>query len=258
MIVNQRWRHGRASYRPAGETIVTSEYAVERLPEGTARAFVIGHHYSSSYPAARERFGLFRGSELVGVAVFSHPCSDRVLTNVFPDVPTTETVELGRFVLLDEVPGNGETWFLGQVFRDLRRNGYAGVVSFSDPIARTSAAGAVVFPGHIGTIYQAHNAAYLGRTVPRSIRLLPDGTMLSARSIQKIRGAEKGWRGVVDTLLEHGAPTFSGERREWLTVALQKTTRILRHAGNHRYAWGFTPVTRRMLVSGAYPKVGAA
>jgi len=255
---NQRWREGRASYRPAAETIVTAEYSVEALPELDAKSFVVEHHYSSSYPAARGRFGLFHRSHLVGVAVLSHPCSDRVLTNVFPGVPTLEAVELGRFVLLDRVPGNGETWFLARVFHALRREGFAGVVSFSDPVARTSAAGDVVFPGHIGTIYQAHNAAYLGLSTPRSLRLLPNGKVLSDRAIQKVRGGERGWGRVVELLCEHGAPPFGGDRREWLQRALQVTTRVLRHGGNHRYAWGLTPSTRRQLEGGPYPKKVAA
>src|ERR671937_3248818 len=78
------------------------------------------HHYAGSYPAARWRFGLFRRSVLQGVAVFSHPCHDRVLTAVFPG-RATDSVELGRFILLDGVPGNGESWFLGRCFAHLRR-----------------------------------------------------------------------------------------------------------------------------------------
>ncbi len=35
--------------------------------------------------------------------------------------------ELGRFVLLDSVPANGESFFLGQCFTLLRREGLAGV-----------------------------------------------------------------------------------------------------------------------------------
>ena len=55
----QRWREGRDSYRPAGETIRAAEYDVAPLEESPAKAFVIGQHYSRSYPAARFRFGLF-------------------------------------------------------------------------------------------------------------------------------------------------------------------------------------------------------
>ena len=92
-------------------------------------------HYNppllSLLPAARFRIGLYRHGDLAGVAVFSHPCSNAVLTNVF-QAPLLSTVELGRFLLLDFVGGNGETWFLARAFEILRSRGIVGVVSFSD------------------------------------------------------------------------------------------------------------------------------
>lgn len=254
----QRWRAGRDSYRPAGEVIRPSDYEVAELDEGGAKAFVVHHHYSRSYPAARFRFGLYRRGVLSGVAVFSHPCNDKVLTRTF-DVPAAEAVELGRFVLVDEVPGNGETWFLARCFAGLRGR-VAGVVSFSDPVARRTDAGDVVFPGHIGTIYQAHNAVYLGRGTARTLRLLPDGRVLSARALQKVRARERGWRYVVDQLVEAGAapPRLHEDLAAWLSSALRATTRTLRHAGNHRYAWAFSRALGRRLERQPYPKELAA
>jgi hypothetical protein len=253
----QRWREGRDSYRPAGEVIRPAEYEVAELSEARAKAFVVEHHYSRSYPAARFRFGLYRGGALAGVAVYSHPCNDRVLTRTF-GVPATEAVELGRFVLLDEVPGNGETWFLARTFERLRAE-VAGVVSFSDPVARATASGRVVFAGHIGTIYQAHNAAYLGRGTARTLRLLPDGRVLSARAIQKVRAEERGWRYVVAQLVAAGAvePETGEDLSPWLSRSLRAVTRPLRHPGNHRYAWAFSRVVARRLERRPYPKAAA-
>jgi hypothetical protein len=255
---NQRWRDRRDSYRPAGETIKPTEYEVAPIADdGTAKAFVLGHHYSGSYPAARYRFGLYRRGErgeLVGVAVFSHPCSDRVLTNVFPG-EALESAELGRFVLLDSVPGNGETWFLARCFEGLRREGLIGIVSFSDPVPRATSDGAVVFPGHIGTIYQAHNAIYLGRATPRTLRLLPDGTVLSDRAVQKIRAKERGWRYAVELLERHGADAPDDDLAGWLNLWSGRLTRRVRHPGNHKFAWSLHPTARRQLaLSLPYPK----
>lgn len=260
---NQRWRRGRDSYRPPEEPICTAVHEVAPIADdGTARTFVEEHHYSGTYPAARFRFGLYRRGQLAGVAVFSHPCSDKVLTNVFP-VPAVQAVELGRFVLLDEVEGNGETWFLARCFELLRRvrlpDGarLAGVVSFSDPMRRTSAHGAQVFGGHIGTIYQAHNGAYLGRGTARTLRLLPDGTVLSARALQKIRAGERGIDYAAGLLERAGAaPLGDAAPRPWLATWLPRLTRTVRHPGNHRYAWSF----RRSLPlrGGAFPKLAEA
>lgn len=254
--VVQRWSAGRDSYRPAGEPIDTSAFDVVELEDDrTARDFVVANHYSRSYPAARFRFGLYRGADLVGVAVFSVPVNDAAL-NVLPG-RGLERVELGRFVLVDDVPANGESWFLARAFELLRSEGIAGVVSFSDPIARTSVAGDVVFPGHVGTIYQATNAVYLGRATPRTLRILPDGTVLNARSLQKLRAGERGWRYVVEQLVRHGAQDLDvdGDRRAWSQLWVEQLTRPLRHRGNHRYAWALRRRDRRHLPESLpYPK----
>src|SRR6185436_10478825 len=221
--VAQRWRARRDSYRPAGETIETSRYEVaEILEDRVAKAFVLEHHYSGCYPSARFRFGLYREHQLVGVAVFSHPCSDKVLTSVFP-VEARYAVELGRFVLLDDVPGNGETWFLARAF-ELLRGRIAGVVSFSDPMPRTLEDGAVVFAGHVGTIYQAHNAVYLGRSTARTLRVLPDGTVLSARALQKIRARDRGWQYAAEQLERFGASRPGEDLGAWLREWLPRVT----------------------------------
>jgi hypothetical protein len=253
---NQRWNAGRDSYRPAGEVIRTAAYDVAPIASDTvAKSFVCRHHYSATYPAARFRFGLFEAGELVGVAVFSHPCNDRVLTNCFPAIEVAALVELGRFVLLDRVPGNGETWFLARCFEQLRGQ-VAGVVSFSDPVPRRTAVGALVFPGHVGTIYQAHNATYLGRATARTLRVLPDGTILSARAIAKLPARDQGWRYTTELLRRYGAPRPGRDLRAWAAEWVPALTRPLRHRGNHRYAWGLDKSARRSLpASLPYPKM---
>lgn len=260
---NQRWRSGREHYRPPDEPIPTRFYDVAPiLQDGPARAFIEAHHYSRSYPAARFRYGLYRSGELVGVAVYSHPVNDRTLTNVFPAIDRCEGVELGRFVLLDRVEGNGETWFLARTWEYLRREGIRGLVSFSDPEPRTTACGRIIHPGHIGGIYQAANARYLGRGVSRPIRLLPDGRVLSARMIQKIRAGETGWWGGVKLLESFGVDPLPGlasvqERIAWLDVTLPIITRRMQHRGNHRYAWWLQRQDRRKSFSipaEPYPK----
>ena len=177
----QRWRQGRQSYRPAGEVIVPTEYEVAAISAKEAKAFVLEHHYlSRSHPACRFRFGLFRRNRLAGVAVFSHPCNDQVLSSIFGGA-AIESVELGRFVLLDEVPANGESWFLSRCLKTLRREHLRGVLSFCDPMPRTSADGRIVHKGHIGVVYAATSGVYTGRSTSRTLRLLPDGNILSER-----------------------------------------------------------------------------
>lgn len=256
--LTQRWRERRESYRPAGEPLRPDEYDVAEIPDDrTAKAFVLQHHYSGSMPASRRRYGLYHRGSLAGVAVYSHPVNDLVLTTVFPGKPT-DSVELGRFVLLDEVPSNGETWFLARTFELLRKEGLLGVLSFSDPVSRTTVDGATVHPGHVGTIYQAANGVYLGRGEARCLRLLSDGRVFSHRAEQKIRKFDQGWRYAAAELVRHGATPLT-ERDDpcaWLSTWLPALTRRLRHPGNHKYAWAIDRRVRKALPPGRpFPKL---
>lgn len=153
----QRWSAGQHSWRrAAGEPAFRPQrYAVVPLSETAARAYVVANHYSGSYPAALQRYGLWDGGRLVGVAVLGVPTSARVLTNVLPTcAPYRESALLSRFVLADDVPANGETWFLARVFAQAAETGMRGIVSFADPVPRR-VDGRLLFPGHVGTIYQA-------------------------------------------------------------------------------------------------------
>lgn len=245
--MNQRWWLGRTSYRVPDEVIDPREYEVATLAgEREAKEFIRTHHYLKSMPPSRWRFGLFRRSVLVGVAVFSHPVNDRSITNVF-QIPIADGVELGRLVLLDEVPGNGESFFVARCFHQLKREGIAGVVSFADPVTRVAVDGAVVAPGHIGTVYKALSGAYLGRSTPRTLRILPDGQVLSERTLQKLRAGERGTRALQASLLHFGAPEASFATAEALQEVVRQLTRPLRHGGVHKYAWGFTPAVRKTM-----------
>ena len=257
--VCQRWRERRESYRPAGEPIDPRRYGVEIVEDADARRFVVGHHYQGSYPAARLAVGLYQTRswvtpELVGVAVFSVPGGPQVLPKWFP---TVSAVELGRFVLLDEVAANGETWFLARALRLVRRELKVGaVLSFSDPMQRVSTIdGRIVTPGHIGTIYQAGNAAYMGRGTPRSEILLPSGEVFSEQARCKIRGDKRGAAAAYRQLLSWGAPPRKpGEDgKAYLARALAdtRTFRRINHPGRLAYGWRLDGVK---LVGGAYPK----
>lgn len=252
--MNQRWLLREHSFRP-DEAIRTVDYDVAEIADDTTpKGFVLEHHYSGTFPAARFRFGLYRHGALQGVAVFGIPVRKEVLKPLPWGIDLA--TELSRFVLLDEVPGNGETWFLGHCFRLLRGNGQRGVVSFSDPMPRTRRDGERVFPGHVGRIYQAHNAIYVGRGRARTLRILDDGTVFSDRAATKIISRAKGWRYAAGILERRGAePLGDGDSRAWLERWVALLTRPLKHRGNHKYAWALDRTGRKSLPAPrAYPK----
>lgn len=243
----QRWRSRRATWRPRGELFNPGCHEVAVIDaDADAKRFVVDHHYSASYPAARFRVGLFRASSsarlaLAGVAVFSVPMNAASFPK-FCGQPVEAGVELGRFVLLDEVEANGETWFLAQAFALLTasRPEFRAVLSYADPVARTDEAGTRVTPGHVGTIYQAFNGRYLGRSEPRTLLLTRAGRTLSPRALSKLRNDERGAAHVYAMLVAAGAPArqpLESGPAYVRRALVDGPFRRFAHPGNHRYAW---------------------
>jgi hypothetical protein len=254
----QRWREGRASWRHASEGgFDRSRYEVAPIRESDARALVRRHHYAVTTPPMKWQFGLYGGAAFVGAAVLSVPTNSATLTKVFPDlVPLVESIELGRFVLREDVPANAETWFLARVWEMLAREGVRGVVSFSDPVPRCDRRGRLVTPGHVGTIYQASNASYLGRGASKTLLLLPDGTSLEGRSLAKLRGDERSCGSAVRQLVAAGArlPGLGERTSEWVQDVLASVPlRRVKHPGNHRYAFAIGSRRERRAVRIALP-----
>jgi hypothetical protein len=249
----QRWSGGADAWVPDdGGVFDARRYTVREIDKRVARGFVTEHHYSKSYPADRQRFGMFEGRHLVGVAVLGQPMHNQVTGKVFPTLDRMQAAELSRFVLLDEVPGNAETWLLARVYRLAAADGLRGVVAFSDPKPRRTTGGLLQFRGHLGGIYRAGAGAtgrYTGRGTARTLTLLPDGRVFSARTRAKITGWERGGRAAAADLVALGAPEPIGgvgalagmsadERGAYVAGALIVVgARNVRHRGNHRFVW---------------------
>jgi hypothetical protein len=256
----QRWDGGSHTWRHRrGVEFEPGRYEVAPLSPTAAKRYVLANHYASTFVAAKRCYGLFEGKALVGAAVLSIPVQEKVLTNVFPGLePYQESLELGRLVLADRVPANGESWFLARAFRLAAEEGVRGVVAFSDPVPR-KVGGEVLFPGHVGWIYQALNASYCGRATARKLWVLPDGSSVNDRSLQKVRKGERGHEHVERRLMALGATVrragVSGAA--WLPEALEQAGAVrMAHGGNHRYAFAIGPARRRRspVSEGPYPK----
>lgn len=227
------------------------EYGVEVVScMGVAKPFVMEHHYSGSFPASRLSVGLFRrcgvqSSRLVGIATFSQPMNNAAIRRHAGFDSHLEGVELGRFVLLDEVAGNGETWFLKRALSHLRREkpDVQSVISYADPMARRTADGRIAKPGHVGSIYAVMSASYRGRATARTETVTPDGRVFSDRDLSKIRSQETGRRYSEDELIRRGAsPRRTGEApRDWLNRLYdERFFQRRRNPGNHAYCFEMT------------------
>ena len=84
---NQRWLFDKSKYRLLPpEAIRPADYEIPKSWMTDSTGFIRALQYSGLTGAARVRVGLYRHGELVGVAVFSHPCSDAVLTRTLPEI----------------------------------------------------------------------------------------------------------------------------------------------------------------------------
>lgn len=260
----QRWTERRASRRPAGEVIRPASYTVAPIASAAvAKAFVERHHYAGTASSPAHRFGLYHHGDLVGVALFGPPASMNAHRAVFHMLTIRQAVTLGRLVLVDEVPGNGESFFVAQCFAQLAARGVVAVESCADPEPRTADSGATVHRGHLGIVYQATNGRYVGRTNPATLRLLPDGTVLSNRSQGKVVRGEQGSSYAKAQLVRWGATPRAADEdpKTWLARWRGVLTRPMRHRGNHRYLWCIDPRQRGdVLTYGPflpYPKIDA-
>ena len=253
-MLNQRWEGGRIRWRP-DDVIDPSKYGVVQVPDkGEIEPFIARHHYEhSKLPSTRFRFLMVERQGLkdlvVGAANFGVPCHRNVIGNVFPMIdPNYEGVELNRLVLLDRVAGNGESWFVAEAFRRLKKQGVEGVVSFSDPVPRKAESGALVMPGHWGCVYQALNGIYLGRGSSGAKRIFKsDGTSFSHRSKTKASTGDVGGNGAIKQLCDKGAswPRPDEDVKAWLSYWMDRLTYRVDHPGCHKYAWAISSALRR-------------
>lgn len=253
-----RWHERRCRYLRTSDPIDTRQFAVDILATARAARFIARHHYLVTMPATQLCVGLFGPKTqdddppLAGVAVFAVPSNPAVITR-HAGLPPAQGTTLARFILLDEVPANGETHFLRKAFSLLRREKphLETVVSYADPLA-----------GHIGHIYAAASAAHRGRTRPRSCWSL-SGTTIPGRTLSKIANEESGHKAAIDRLIAMGArkPEPAEAPPDWLKCL--KSERVLErslHPGCFVYNFALTRRAKnrsRALPSQPYPTFAA-
>lgn len=254
--IDKRWQDRRERWRSPDVVFSPDACAVDVVEERAARAFVVEHHYSGTFPAARLSVGLYQSRRLAGVAVFSVPMQAAVVPR-YTGLAAAAGVELGRFVLLPEVAYNGETWFLARALRLLREEkGCRAVVSYADPMERSTAAGLITKPAHFGTIYQASNAAFAGRASAQWMWIDRDGRAISRRALSKIRLREVGCAYAERQLVDAGAEPRRAfeEPVAWLArVLCEPTFRRIRHPGNFAYAFGLDRAARASIAAANDP-----
>jgi hypothetical protein len=97
---------------------------------------------------------MFKGNEIVGVITYGTPSSAPLRRGIAGFKNRNNVIELTRLWICDDVPKNGESWFISNTVSRVNKE---IIVSYAD----TSM-------GHIGIVYQASNWLYTGLSAKRT------------------------------------------------------------------------------------------
>ncbi len=134
-------------------------FFVDVIPNSSAFEMCVKFHYLHRRPVAPlYAFGLFSPMRrLVGVMTFGALPSMAAARGVCGTDEACHVTQLSRLWVADEVPKNGESFFIGLALTALRamRANHDIIVSYADSAA-----------GHEGVIYRASNFLFTGTSIP--------------------------------------------------------------------------------------------
>lgn len=146
-----------------------SDWTVDKIDYRLAKSIVVENHYSHSMPSAEVSLGLYYKDRCAGVVVYGPSASSKMKQSL----PSSNYLELVRLFAFDWTPKNVESYLIGQSIKWIRnhRSDIKVLVSFADPSE-----------GHFGTIYQATNWLYCGKSLGDKWYII-DGKKTHPRSV---------------------------------------------------------------------------
>ena len=163
------WEHVQNQLESSGSN-PTRPLHYLRIGKSAASSFVKKHHYSHSHPGGIDFcFGIRQEDVLVGASMFGYMAGNPKGMCVCEGIEDASRYrELMRLVLIDELPKNSESRFIGWCLRWLKKHTeLAAIISFADPKY-----------GHTGVIYKASNWIYTGMQKPDRPRIFLEHTDL--------------------------------------------------------------------------------
>ncbi len=125
------------------------------ISNGTGKRFVAQHHYAVICPPiTKVSLGLFAGESLVGVALWGYGTRPKhTIKKIFPSLCVEDYLELNRLCVLDEMPRNTESRFIGMMTEHIKGH---------FPKVKLLYSWADGLRGKPGYVYQASNWLYGG------------------------------------------------------------------------------------------------
>ncbi len=156
---------------------------VHEIHASTGRRFVAAHHYATVCPPITELcLGLFHKDKFVGVALWGYGVRPKhTIKKLFPSLEVKEYLELNRLRVLDEMPRNTETQFLGMMVQHIKRE---------CPHVKVLYSWADGLRGKPGYVYQAANFLY-GGSIWSQFYATKDGEVVHPRLLITRYGTRK-------------------------------------------------------------------
>ena len=132
------------------------EYEVKKVTRKDTEGFILHKHYAQRMPSISYAFGLFKGSDLLGVLTIGKPASHSLCVGICGEQHSKKVYELNRLVVIDGLPKNTLSYFVSKSLKHLKNEDLI-IVSYAD-----------TGMGHTGYIYQATNFIYTGMTKGRT------------------------------------------------------------------------------------------
>lgn len=147
------------------------------IPFVFAKQMVTNMHYLHSMPGGTQlTFGVYAGVYPRGVITIG--VGPKNAHSLVEGAKPQDCATLTRLWLSDELPPNSESRVIGYLLRALRRDtDLKFLLSYADPSQ-----------GHVGTIYQATNWLYTGRSGAMPLYDLGDGIPRHSRSLAQTYG----------------------------------------------------------------------
>ena len=124
-------------------------YTIKEINKKLANDIQIKYHYLATKASCTYSYGLFSGEEIIGVILYGNPTAPTTI-KICGEKHKKDVIEITRLWIKDDTPKNTESFFIGNTLKLVDK---PIIVAFADPEA-----------GHIGTVYQAANFVYTGRS----------------------------------------------------------------------------------------------
>lgn len=153
-------------------TFDASACSVAPVTYQVAKGVIAEAHYIGRLGSTSVSLGMHQHDKLAGVMCFGTIPRNNAASICGPE-RAKQVLELTRLALYDWAPGNSESWFIGQAFAHLTvaRPDVSILISYADASV-----------GHAGTIYQATNWIYTGKSTGDVFWQCDDGTVLHPRT----------------------------------------------------------------------------